>query len=54
MRLITRLNLEHGITIVVVTHERDIAAYARRIMSFRDGKIESDVANAPAAGAPAP
>jgi putative ABC transport system ATP-binding protein len=48
MRLITRLNLEHGITIVVVTHERDIAAYARRVMSFRDGKIESDVPNASA------
>jgi putative ABC transport system ATP-binding protein len=47
MRLITRLNLDHGITIVVVTHERDIAAYARRILSFRDGKIESDVPNAP-------
>jgi putative ABC transport system ATP-binding protein len=47
MRLITRLNMEHGITIVVVTHERDVAAYARRIMSFRDGKIESDVPNAP-------
>ena len=42
MRLITRLNLEQGITILVVTHERDIAAYARRIITFRDGKIESD------------
>jgi putative ABC transport system ATP-binding protein len=48
MRLITRLNLEHGITIVVVTHERDVAAYARRVMSFRDGKIESDIPNVPA------
>jgi putative ABC transport system ATP-binding protein len=47
MRLITRLNLEHAITIVVVTHERDIAAYARRIITFRDGRIESDVPNAP-------
>ncbi len=47
MRLITRLNLEHGITIMVVTHERDIAAYARRIISFRDGKIESDVPSTP-------
>jgi putative ABC transport system ATP-binding protein len=45
------LNSEHGITIVVVTHERDIAAYARRIMSFRDGKIESDVTNASAEAA---
>jgi putative ABC transport system ATP-binding protein len=48
MRLITQLNLEHGITIVVVTHERDVAAYARRIMMFRDGRIESDVPNVPA------
>ena len=51
MRLITRLNLEHGITIVVVTHERDVAAYARRILSFRDGNIESDVPNVPTQGA---
>lgn len=47
MRLIARLNAENGITIVVVTHERDIAAYARRVISFRDGKIESDVLNSP-------
>jgi ABC-type lipoprotein export system ATPase subunit len=47
MRLITRLNAEHGITIVVVTHERDIAAYARRMITFRDGEIESDVPSLP-------
>jgi ABC-type lipoprotein export system ATPase subunit len=47
MRLITRLNAEHGITLIVVTHERDIAAYARRIITFRDGKIESDVPSSP-------
>jgi putative ABC transport system ATP-binding protein len=45
MQLIARLNAEHGITIIVVTHERDIAAYGRRIISFRDGTIESDVAS---------
>lgn len=48
MRLITRLNSEHAITILVVTHERDIAAYAHRLISFRDGKIESDAAQVPA------
>ena len=51
MRLITRLNLEQGITILVVTHERDIAAYARRIIRFRDGKIESDMPSTPSEGA---
>ena len=33
---------EHGITIVVVTHDEDVAAYARRHIRFRDGRIESD------------
>lgn len=47
MKLIARLNLEHRITIVVVTHEADIAAYARRIVRFRDGRVESDQANLP-------
>ncbi len=51
MGLISRLNREQGITIVVVTHERDVAAYARRIMTFRDGRIETDLANTPAAQA---
>lgn len=51
MRLISRLNADEGITIVVVTHERDVADYARRIVRFRDGTIESDVANTPHAGA---
>jgi putative ABC transport system ATP-binding protein len=47
MRLLAGLNREHGITILLVTHERDIAAYSQRILTFRDGKIESDVPNAP-------
>jgi putative ABC transport system ATP-binding protein len=45
MRIFTQLNQEQGITIMVVTHERDIAAYARRIVSFRDGRIVSDEPN---------
>jgi putative ABC transport system ATP-binding protein len=45
MDLLTRLNREHGITIVMVTHEADIAAYSQRIISFLDGRIASDVIN---------
>jgi putative ABC transport system ATP-binding protein len=45
MRIFTQLNQEQGITIMVVTHEREIAAYARRIVSFRDGRIVSDEPN---------
>lgn len=47
MTLLSKLNREHSITIVLVTHERDIAAYAQRILTFRDGKIETDVPNSP-------
>jgi putative ABC transport system ATP-binding protein len=42
MELLTRLNREQGITILLVTHEPDVAAYARRVVTFRDGRIESD------------
>jgi putative ABC transport system ATP-binding protein len=42
MEVLRALNAEHGITIVMVTHERDMAACARRIVHFRDGLIESD------------
>jgi putative ABC transport system ATP-binding protein len=38
-----------GNTIVIVTHEEDIARMARRIVRMRDGKVESDLINAPAA-----
>jgi putative ABC transport system ATP-binding protein len=47
MKLLTKLNEERGITIVMVTHEPDIAAWTRRIVRFRDGTIESDAANEP-------
>ena len=39
MQLLTRLNRERGLTVVLVTHEDDIAAYAERRIEFRDGKI---------------
>jgi putative ABC transport system ATP-binding protein len=47
MRLLTSLNEQRGITIAMVTHEPDIAAWTRRVIRFRDGQIESDVANVP-------
>ncbi len=45
MDLITALNRDQGITVVMVTHETDIAAYARRVVRFVDGRIDSDVQN---------
>jgi ABC-type lipoprotein export system ATPase subunit len=42
MEIFQRLNRERRITLVLVTHEPDIAAYADRIVTFRDGKIKSD------------
>jgi putative ABC transport system ATP-binding protein len=50
MQVLTNLNTERGITIVMVTHEPDIAAWTRRIVRFRDGVIESDEANTPVQG----
>ena len=41
MEIVKRLN-DGGITIVLVTHERDIAAYSRRIVHLRDGLVEGD------------
>ena len=43
MELLTELNHTRGITVVMVTHEADMAAYARRAVHFRDGHIDSDV-----------
>ncbi len=40
MALITRFNRERHLTIVMVTHEPDIAAYAQRVVHFRDGHVE--------------
>ena len=44
MALLRKLNDENGITIVLVTHEEDVAAYAKRQVRFHDGKIVSDTA----------
>jgi putative ABC transport system ATP-binding protein len=42
MELLTVFNRERGLTIVMVTHEPETAAFADRIVRFRDGRIESD------------
>jgi putative ABC transport system ATP-binding protein len=42
MQLLRRLNTEQGITVLMVTHESDMAAFARRIVHFRDGRVERD------------
>jgi putative ABC transport system ATP-binding protein len=44
MDLLTRLN-QQGITVVVVTHEQDVAAYANRTITFKDGRVLSDQKN---------
>jgi putative ABC transport system ATP-binding protein len=43
MELLAELNRERGITIVMVTHEPDVAAFAKRNVIFRDGRILSDL-----------
>ena len=46
MTLLQRLNTDHGITVVMVTHEDEVAAHARRIVRVKDGLIESDITRA--------
>jgi putative ABC transport system ATP-binding protein len=45
MELLIDLNVKRGITIVMVTHDADMAAYARRIIHFVDGEVASDSMN---------
>jgi putative ABC transport system ATP-binding protein len=45
MDIFQRLNTERGITVLLITHEQDIAEYGTRIITFRDGKIVSDQQN---------
>ncbi len=47
MELFVSLNLESKITIILVTHEPDIAAYSKRIIRFLDGKVLSDQGSTP-------
>jgi len=53
MALLVALNRDHGITVLMVTHEPDMAAYAHRQVQFVDGRIARDEANAHPASAPA-
>ena len=46
MELLTRLNKDRGITVLVVTHDDHVATFARRTVLIKDGLIESDVARA--------
>lgn len=47
MKLLQQLRAKHGITIVLITHEPEIASYGTRIISIRDGLIVSDTQNTP-------
>ncbi len=49
MELLVALNREQGITVIMVTHEPDMAAYARRIVHFIDGQVAQDEAKEPSA-----
>jgi putative ABC transport system ATP-binding protein len=49
MNLLTELNRSEGITIVMVTHEPDMAEYAERVIRFLDGRIAADGPRAEAA-----
>jgi putative ABC transport system ATP-binding protein len=42
MEILQGLNDQHGLTVVIVTHEPDIAQYAKRALEFRDGKLRGD------------
>jgi putative ABC transport system ATP-binding protein len=45
MGILMALNRDHGITVLMVTHEPDMAAYAHRLVHFKDGRIASDTPN---------
>jgi putative ABC transport system ATP-binding protein len=45
MDIFQRLNSERGITVLLITHEHDIAEYGTRTIAFRDGRITSDAPN---------
>jgi len=50
MELLWALNVDHGITVLMVTHEAEMAAYAKRIVHFVDGIVDNDTPNPHPAG----
>ncbi len=54
MDIVRALNRDKGVTVILVTHEADIGAYADRMIVMRDGEIVSDEKQAAAASSPAP
>ena len=55
MQLLTDLNRKSGITILMVTHEQEMAAFARTVIHFRDGLVEQHIRNGlPHGSEPAP
>ncbi len=49
MALLSAFNRDHGITVLMVTHEADMAAWARRVVRFVDGRVDSNQRNGEAA-----
>ncbi|WP_395703711.1 ABC transporter ATP-binding protein [Aquabacterium sp.] len=47
MELLVALNRDHGITVIMVTHEPEMAAFAHRVVHFRDGRVERDELRSP-------
>ena len=42
MEILQRLNREQGMTVLLITHEHDIAGYAQRVVTIRDGRVTAD------------
>jgi macrolide transport system ATP-binding/permease protein len=52
MDTLRELNRERGLTVVIVTHDPEVAAYANRVLTLRDGQVLSDAINQPTAAQP--
>ena len=54
MEMFVRLNRERGMTVVLVTHELEVASYTQRVVQLRDGRVVSDGPSQPATAPPPP